>query len=86
MGKYKSHSGYQANIDKEGGRVPEAMKLKLNSVASVRERTIPTERSPLVAEVSVNFCGYRVLRGQRNGFPRSLVSVFLTGAANIYSE
>jgi hypothetical protein len=28
-----------------------------NSVALVRERTIPTERSPLVGEVSANFCG-----------------------------
>ena len=30
---------------------------KLNSVALVRERTIPTERPPLVGEVSANFCG-----------------------------
>jgi hypothetical protein len=30
---------------------------KLNSVAGVRERTIPTERPPLVGEVSANFCG-----------------------------
>jgi hypothetical protein len=30
------------------------LKLKLNSVALVRERTIPTE---LVGEVSANFCG-----------------------------
>jgi hypothetical protein len=30
--------------------------LKLNSVALVRERTIPTERLPLVGEVSANFC------------------------------
>jgi hypothetical protein len=29
--------------------------LKLNSVALVRERTIPTERPPFVGEVSVNF-------------------------------
>ena len=28
-----------------------------NSVASVRERTIPTERPPPVGEVSANFCG-----------------------------
>jgi hypothetical protein len=28
-----------------------------NSVALVRERTIPTERPPLVGEISVNFCG-----------------------------
>jgi hypothetical protein len=29
-------------------------KKKLNSVAVVRKRTIPTERPPLVSEVSVN--------------------------------
>jgi hypothetical protein len=29
----------------------------INSVACVRERTIPTERPPLVGEVSANFCG-----------------------------
>jgi hypothetical protein len=28
-----------------------------NSVALVRERTIPTERPPLVGEVSANCCG-----------------------------
>jgi hypothetical protein len=32
-------------------------KLKLNSVALVRKRTIATERPPLVGEVSANFCG-----------------------------
>jgi hypothetical protein len=30
---------------------------KLNSMALVRERTIPTERPPPVGEVSANFCG-----------------------------
>jgi hypothetical protein len=35
-------------------------------VVSVRERTIPTERPPLVGEVSANFCGQRVKRGQRD--------------------
>jgi hypothetical protein len=29
----------------------------LNSMALVRERTIPTERPPPVGEVSANFCG-----------------------------
>jgi hypothetical protein len=34
--------------------------LKLsNSVALDRERTLPTERPPLVSEVSANFCGQR---------------------------
>jgi hypothetical protein len=31
-------------------------KKKLNAVAWVRERTILTERPPLVGEVSANFC------------------------------
>jgi hypothetical protein len=38
-----------------------------NSVAWVREQTISTERPPLVSEVSANFCGERVPRGQRDG-------------------
>jgi hypothetical protein len=32
-------------------------KKKLNSVALVRKRTIPTERPLLVGEVSANLCG-----------------------------
>jgi len=34
-----------------------ASSIKLNSVALVRTRTIPTERPPPVGEVSANFCG-----------------------------
>jgi hypothetical protein len=41
--------------------------IKLNSVAWVRERTIPTERPPLVGQVNANFCGKRVSRGQLDG-------------------
>ena len=33
------------------------LRTKLNSVALVRERTIPTERPPPVGEGSANFCG-----------------------------
>jgi hypothetical protein len=40
---------------------------KLNSMVLVRERTIPTERPPLVGEVIANLCGERVPRGQRDG-------------------
>jgi hypothetical protein len=40
---------------------------KKNSVIWVRERTTETERPPLIGEVSSNFCGYRVPRGQRDG-------------------
>jgi hypothetical protein len=32
-------------------------KTKLNSVALVRKRPIPTERPQLVGEVKANFCG-----------------------------
>jgi hypothetical protein len=35
---------------------------------------------------SDNFCGYRMLRGQRNGFPRSLISIFSTVAATFSSK
>jgi hypothetical protein len=37
-----------------------------NSVAWFRERSIPTERPPLVSEIIANFCGQRVSRGQRD--------------------
>jgi hypothetical protein len=49
---------------------------KKNSVAVIRKRTMPTERPPLVGEVSVNLCWKRVLRGQLNEFPWPLISVF----------
>jgi hypothetical protein len=49
---------------------------KLNSVALVRKRTIPTVRPLHVGEVSAKLCGYKVLRGHRNEFPRQLISVF----------
>jgi hypothetical protein len=46
--------------------IPSTMKLKtkLNSLALVRERTITT------GEVGANFCGWKVSRGQRNGYLR----------------
>jgi hypothetical protein len=42
--------------------------LRRNSMAWVRERTVPTERPPLVGEVSANFC---------SGRKRKSVKVFL---------
>jgi hypothetical protein len=38
-----------------------------NSVALVRERTIPAELQPFVGEVNDNFCVYSVSRGKRGG-------------------
>jgi hypothetical protein len=62
---------------RERGMMEEIMKKK--SVALVRKRIIPTERPPLLGEVSAKFCGWRVSRGQRNGSPQ-------TGAATISSK
>jgi hypothetical protein len=33
-----------------------------NPVALLCERTVPTERPPLVGEINANFCGYRGVR------------------------
>jgi hypothetical protein len=61
-----------------------------NSVAVVRERTIPTERPPLVGEVSANVCGYRVPRGQSGGtlrpysrFSRPEPLLFLSSSSSV---
>jgi hypothetical protein len=45
-----------------------------NSVALVRERTMLTERPPLVGEVSLNFCGWRGVE-RRRGFLFHLISL-----------
>jgi hypothetical protein len=42
--------------------------------ANYNERT--NERTPHFGEVSANFCEQRVSRGQRNGSPRQLISIF----------
>jgi hypothetical protein len=36
---------------------PKTTNKQTNSMVRVRERTIPTERPPLVGEVIANFCG-----------------------------
>jgi len=51
-------------------------KTKLNSVALVRTRTIPTERPPPVGKLVPTFADRGVSRGQRNGSPQPLISVF----------
>ena len=52
-------------------------KTKLNSVALVRERTIPTERPPPVGEVSANFCGYRSVTWSAQRVPTAVNLCFL---------
>jgi hypothetical protein len=49
-------------------------------MASDRERTIPTERPPIVGEVSTNFCGEGVAWSARQN-PTAVFSVFQTRAA-----
>ena len=62
-------------------------KTKLNSVALVREQTIPTERPPPVGEVSANFCGQRGVTWSAQRIPTAvLISVLQTGAATFYSS
>jgi len=61
---YRSHNGPKIDGNYHGSIILLCMmeyciktsKTKLNSVALVRERTIPTERPPPVGEVSANFC------------------------------
>jgi hypothetical protein len=67
--------------------------IKLNSMVWVLERTIPTDRPPLVGEVIANFCGYRLPRGQRDASlrPYSPVSrqeplLFYQVAPQLYSR
>jgi hypothetical protein len=59
----------------------------------VSERTIPTERPPLIGEAIANFCGYRVPRGQRDGsrrpysrFSRQEPLLFYQVAPQLYSR
>ena len=50
---------------------------KLNSVASVRTRTIPTERPPPVGEDSANFCGERGVTWSAQRVPTAVNLCFL---------
>ena len=50
---------------------------KKNSVALVREGTIPTERPPPVGEVSANFYGYRGVTWSAQRIPTAVNLCFL---------
>jgi hypothetical protein len=61
------------------GSLPLLINITLNLKTPwsvVCKRTIPTKLPPLVGEVSASFSRQRVSRGQRNGSPRPLISVF----------
>jgi hypothetical protein len=55
-----------------------------NSLALVRERTIPIERSPLVGEVSVNFCGKEGCRVISTADPHGRSPCFLDRSFSPY--
>jgi hypothetical protein len=62
-------------------------------MALVRERTILTERPPLVGEVIANICGYMVPRGHRDRslrpysrFSRQEQLLFYQVAPQLYSQ
>ena len=48
---------YEGHLESKERFAIQRYLLIMNSVALVRERTIPTERPPPVGEVSANFCG-----------------------------
>jgi hypothetical protein len=50
-----------------------------NSATLVRERTVWTERPPLVGEVSASFSGYRDAAWSVQQIPSALITVFQTG-------
>ena len=50
---------------------------KLNSVALVRTRTIPTERPPSVGEISANFYGYKRVTWSAQRVPTAVNLCFL---------
>jgi hypothetical protein len=59
---------------------------KQNSMVWVRERTIPTERPPLVGEVIANFFADRRCHVVSVTIPTAVFSVFWTGAATFLSS
>jgi hypothetical protein len=72
---------------------PFSIHNKTNSMVWVRERTIPTERPPLVGEVIANLYGWRMPRGQRDGslrpysgFSRQEPLLFYQVAPHLYSR
>jgi hypothetical protein len=57
-------------------------KIKQRNLVAFSPQANYTSRAIAAAdEASAQFCGYRFLCGQRNGFLRPLISVFYTEAA-----
>jgi hypothetical protein len=62
----------------------ETLKSKLNSVAWIRERTIPIERPPLVGEVSASFLRIVVATWSSWRIPTTVSLFSKTGASTIF--
>ena len=61
-------------------------RLKLNSVALVRERTIPTEQPPPVGEVSANFSGWRGVTWSAQRVPTVVNLCFLDRSRYLFIQ
>jgi hypothetical protein len=66
---------------------PQKMELQIQqfSMALICERTILTERTPLVGEISANVCGGGATWSAR-WIPMTVISIFLTGAATVSNK
>jgi hypothetical protein len=58
----------------------------INSLALVRERTIPTEQPLPVGEVRANFCGQRVPRGLHDESLRPYSGISRPGASYYFKK
>jgi hypothetical protein len=55
---------------------PASVRLEQNSVAISPQKNYSYLQTAASGDVSADFCRYRVLRDQRGGSPRPLISVF----------
>jgi hypothetical protein len=54
---YALYSTWKSSVSNYKDRGVTVLETRRNSVSLARERTIPTERPPLVGEISANFFG-----------------------------
>jgi hypothetical protein len=78
-GKRRTDLGARRMTRIEGGKNRSAINYPLNnnnSVALVRERTIPTERPPLVGEIRANFLRIEGVVWSARRIPAAVFAVF----------
>jgi hypothetical protein len=57
-------------------QIHRSAELSMLTITLARERTIPTERLPLVGEVSANFCGLEGVAWSAQKIPTAVISYF----------